>query len=115
MIDIILPSICGRVRFLAALITLSVAIPRLPVFDAAVATLGLFDAVAYSYALLPLGVALVITSYRWRLSPIGRLIAVLGFAAWVTLTFAAVSVTSIAINAIMAAVMFTEILAHHDC
>jgi hypothetical protein len=103
------------VRFVVALITLAVAIPRLPVFDAVVGTLGLFDAVAYSYALLPLGVALAITSYRWRLSPAGRFVAVIAFVAWVTLTFAAVSVTSIIINAIMATIMFSEILAHHDC
>jgi hypothetical protein len=45
----------------------------------------------------------------------GRLVAMLSFVAWVTLAFAASSVTSIAIGFIVAGVLFTEILAHHDC
>jgi hypothetical protein len=116
MLDKIIPPLCVRVRFVAALATLAVAVPRLPVFDALiVAQLGFFVPSVYAYLLLPLGLALVVTSYRWRLHWVGRLVALLGFVAWVTLVFAASSVTSIAINAIMAGVLFTEILAHHDC
>lgn len=116
MLDKIIPPLCGRVRFVAALITLAVAVPRLPVFSAwIVAPLGFFVPAVYAYMLLPLGLALVVTSYRWRVQWVGRLVAMLSFVAWVTLTFAASSVTSIAISAIMAGVLFTEILAHHDC
>lgn len=116
MLDKITPPLCGRVRFIVTLITLAVAVPRLPVFDALiVAQLGFFVPSVYAYMLLPLGLALGVTSYRWRTHWFGRLVALLGFVAWVTLTFAASSVTSIAINAIMAGVLFTEILAHHDC
>ena len=116
MLDKIIPPLCGRVRFVAALITLAVAVPRLPVLDfLPSAPLGFLLPSVYAYTLLPLGLALVVTSYRWRLHWIGRLVALLGFVAWVTLTFAVSSVTSIAINAVFAGVLFTEILAHHDC
>jgi hypothetical protein len=116
MLDKIIPPLCGRVRFLVALITLTVAVPRLPMLDfLPSAPLGLLVPAVYAYTLLPLGLALVVTSYRWRVHWAGRLVAMLSFVSWVTLTFAALSVTSIAINAIMAGVLFTEILAHHDC
>ena len=116
MLDRIIPPLCGRVRFVAALITLAVAVPRLPVLDfLPSAPLGLLVPSVYAYMLLPLGIALAVTSYRWRTHWAGRLVAMLSFVAWVTLVFAASSVTSIAINAIMAGVLFTEILAHHDC
>ena len=116
MLNKIIPPLCGRVRFVAALITLAVAVPRLPVFDAwIVAPLGFFVPSVYAYILLPLGLALVVTSYRWRTHWAGRLVAMLSFVAWVTLAFASSSVTSIAIDAIFAGVLFIEILAHHDC
>lgn len=116
MIEKITPPYCGRVRLVVAAITLTVAIPRLPFLAPVnVAELGFFVPAVYAYILLPLGVALVVTSYRWRLHWVGRLMAVLGFAAWVTLAFAASSVTSIAINIIMAVLMFLEIVDHHDC
>ena len=116
MIDIITPPLCGRVRFVAALVMLAVAFPRLPMVSGFnYGVLGLFDAATYAYALFPLGVLLLITSYRWRLAPFGRAVAVLGFAAWVTLGAATTRLTSLLIDAIMAVIMFTEIVARNDC
>lgn len=116
MIDRLPPPLCGRVRLLVAAITLAVAIPRLPVFSAVnYAALNLFDAAMYGYALLPIGLALAVTSYRWRLRAVGRFIAVMGFVAWVTLAFATLSVTSRLIDIILAGVLMLEIIDRHDC
>jgi hypothetical protein len=65
--------------------------------------------------LLPIGVALAITSYWHRLRFVGRFVAVLGFAAWVTLAFASPSATSILIDIILAVTLLLEIISRHDC
>jgi hypothetical protein len=115
MIDKLLPPVCARVRFLVAAITIAVAIPRIPGVTAPSSTLAFFDHGVYAFSLLPVGIALAITSYRGRLRFAGRFVAVLGFAAWVTLAFASPSATSILIDIILAVTLLLEIISRHDC
>ena len=115
MIDRLLPPVCARVRFLVAALTIAVAIPRIPGVTAPSSALAFFDPGIYAYVLLPVGVALAITSYRGRLRFVGRFVAVLGFAAWVTLAFASPSATSILIDIILAVTLLLEIISRHDC
>lgn len=110
---------CGpSVRRLVAALTLAVGLPRLPIFGAQVVytPLRFVDPWVYGVALTALGVALMATAYRgWRLRPWGRLVAALGFAAWVMLAAATNSTTSLLINVAVASVLLTEVWTVGPC
>lgn len=111
---------CGRqVRRMVALLTLAVGVPRLPIFDGETiyfALLRFFDPWVYGVMLTTLGVALWATVYRgWRMRPLGRLVAAVGFAAWVTLAAATDSVTSMLINLTVASVLLAEVWTMGPC
>lgn len=111
---------CGRqVRRLAAALTLAVGVPRLPLFDGTevvYTALRFVDPWVYGVMMTALGLALLATAYGgWRLRPWGRLVAALGFAAWVMLAAATSSATSLLINLAVASVLLAEVWTVGPC
>lgn len=106
-----------EVRRLAAALTLAVGVPRLPIF----AQTPTFDPLrfvapwVYGVMLTALGLALLVTSYRGRLSVPGRLTAALGFAAWVMLAAATSSATSWLVNVAVASTLLAEVWTLKRC
>lgn len=107
------------VRRLVALLTLAVAVPRLPFWPGppVVYPLRLLPQEVFGWLTLFIGLTLLLTACnRWRLHPVGRLIAVLGFATWLTLAAATTSVTSMIVDVAIAYALLGEILSlRHDC
>lgn len=106
-----------QVRRLTAALTLAVGVPRLPVFATA-PSVDLLRFVApwvYGVMLTALGLALLVTSYRGRLSLAGRLTAALGFAAWVMLAAATSSATSWLVNVAVASTLLAEVWTLRRC
>lgn len=100
------------VRRLVAWISLAVALPRLPIWTgpAIVYPLQLLPQAAFGWMLLAVGVGLLATGGRWRLHWWGRLTAVVGFAAWITLAAATTSATSLMIDILIAWALLGEIV-----
>jgi len=102
-----------QVRRLIAMISLAVGLPRLP----GVAELFAFaphrfgEPEFFGFILTAVGIALMFTSYHGRLTVYGRMVAGLGFVAWVTLAAATLSVTSLLIDVTISASLFFEIVA----
>jgi hypothetical protein len=100
------------VRRMVGWISLAVALPRLPGWPgpSIVYPLQLLPQATFGLMLLAVGIGLLATGNRWRLHWTGRLLAVLGFSAWVTLAAATTSVTSLLIDAVIAWALLGEIV-----
>lgn len=101
----------GReVRRLAAVLTLAVGLPRLPlvhdVFSFAPQRFGTPD--VFGVLCTVVGLLLLATAYERRLTIWGRLAATLGFVTWVTLAAATVSATSLLIDLAVALSLLME-------
>ena len=110
----------GRdVRVMVALFTLAVALPRLPFWPGSTPTvnpLRFLPAEAFGWITLALGIALLLTAGRWRTKMAGRLVAFVGLIVWALLAGATFSITSRAIDIIIAYAMLGEIGAgRNDC
>lgn len=62
-----------------------------------------------------IGVGLLVTSYKWRTTISGRIIASIGFVAWVGLAAATSSTTSVLIDFTVAVILFLEVITKHPC
>lgn len=109
------PKQCAIPRFIVALFTLWVGIPRLPFFDASFSPLKFIDPWIYGVIMTTIGVGLLVTSYKWRTTISGRVIASIGFVAWVGLTAATSSTTSVLIDFTIAVILFLEVITKHPC
>lgn len=101
----------GReVRRLAAVLTLAIGLPRLPLvhdmFPFAPQRFGTPD--MFGVLCTVAGLLLLATAYERRLTIWGRLTAVLGFVTWVTLAGATVSTTSLLIDLAVALSLLME-------
>ena len=114
-LNLLKPKQCAIPRFLAALFTLAVGGPRLPFFDATFGPLKFIDPWIYGIIMTIIGLGLLITSYCSRTSIGGRIIAAVGFVAWIGLAVATSSITSVLFDLIIAIILFTEVLAKHPC
>jgi hypothetical protein len=103
----------GRdVRVMCAMFTLAVALPRLPLWPGAQPTvnpLRLLPPEVFGWICLVLGIALLLTSGRWRCRFVGRSVAFAGLLVWALLAGATTSATSFLIDIIIAYAMFGEI------
>lgn len=105
---------CGHaVRKMAAMLTLAVGLPRLPMFDAVYSPLRFMEPWVYGIVMTVLGLALYITSSR-RLTAVGRVIAATGFTMWIVLAAATSSTTSFLIDLVVASVLLAEVWAQRD-
>lgn len=108
----------GRdVRRLVAMLTLAVALPRLPGWPGPVVVypLRLLPPEVFGYLTLVVGLTLWLTACnRWRLRPAGRLAAVLAFATWLTLAAATTSATSVMVDLVIAYALLGEIVGQED-
>lgn len=102
-----------QVRRLVAWLTLAVGLPRLPLpwptDGPAFAPLRFLPPEAYGVLMTALGVALMVTAYRGRLSVVGRLVAAAGFVQWMMLAAATPSATSLLIDLAVASVLLAEV------
>lgn len=103
----------GRdVRVMCALFTLAVALPRLPLWPGDtpnVNPLRLLPPEVFGWICLILGIALLVTTGRWRCKMAGRLVAFVGLIVWALLAGATLSVTSLFIDIIIAYAMLGEV------
>lgn len=105
------------VRRLLALLTLAVALPRLPIWPgpAIVYPLRLLPQEAFGWLTLVVGIALLLTSCNGqRLQLPGRLTSVLAFATWLTLAAATSSATSLLVDLAIAYALLGEIVGQED-
>jgi len=109
------PKQCAIPRFIAALFTLWVGIPRLPFFDTPFSPLKFIDPWIYGIIMTIIGTGLLITSYKYRASVGGRIIAAVGFVAWIGLAVATSSTTSVLIDLTIATILFFEVITKHPC
>ena len=108
---------CGReVRRLISVLTLAVGLPRLPfvhnVFSFAPQRFG--EPEVFGVLCTIIGLLLFVTSYKWRLTLFGRLVAVFGFVTWITLAVATISATSLLIDLALAMSLLWEIGTLHE-
>lgn len=106
----VLPPRGQEVRRLAALLTLAVGIPRLPLVHDILpfASQRFGPPELFGVLCTMVGLLLLVTAYGLRLTILGRLVAVLGFVTWVTLAASTTSATSFLIDAVVAASMLVE-------
>ena len=92
---------------------LGVALPRLPFWPGPpiVYPLKLLPQATFGWLTLAVALALLATTWRWRLHFGGRFIALLAFVTWIILAAATSSVTSMILDVIFAWAMFGEIIA----
>lgn len=109
------PPQCAIPRFLASLFTLWVGIPRLPFLDAPFSPLKFIDPWVYGIILTFVGTALLYTSYKHRLTVVGRSVAAVGFIAWIGLAAATSSLTSLGIDITVSIILFIEVIAKYPC
>lgn len=104
---------CGHaVRKMAAMLTLAVGLPRLPMFDAVYSPLRFMEPWVYGIVMTVLGLALYITSFGCgRLTVAGRVIAAIGFTMWIVLAAATSSATSFLVDLVVASVLLAEVWA----
>jgi len=104
------------VRKLTAFVLLAIAIPRLPFYPGPpiLYPLGIFPGEVFGWMALFVSAGLLLTANKWRLRAVGRFMAVLSFALWITLAAATTSVTSMLLDIIFAYAMFGEIIAYQD-
>ena len=114
-LNLLKPKQCAVPRFIAAWFTLWVGIPRLPFFDASFSPLKFIDPWIYGVIMTTIGAGLLITSYKWRTAIAGRIIASIGFVAWIGLAVATTSATSVLIDFTIATILFLEVIAKHPC
>ena len=99
-----------QVRRLAAVLSLAVGVPRLQlvgdVFAFAPQRFGPPELFGVLCTLV--GILLLATAYERRLRISGRLVAVVGFATWVTLAAATTSATSLLVDLAVAASLLME-------
>lgn len=108
---------CGvQVRRLLAWMMLAAGVPRLPGLSDVlpVGRLRAGDPEMMGVVLLLVGVLMLATCYRWRLTLFGRMTAALSFACWVTLAAVTTSATSFMVDLGMAACALAEVWTLRD-
>lgn len=105
-----------EVRRLVAILTLAVGFPRLSfvhdLFPFAPQRFG--EPEMFGVLCTIVGLLLLVTAYKWRLTILGRLVAVLGFVTWITLAAATISATSLLIDLAVALSLLWEIGSLHE-
>jgi hypothetical protein len=104
------------VRRMVAMMTLAVAIPRLPIWANAPAfsPLRLLPPEAFGWLCLAVGLSLLVTGGRWRVRLRGRLAALGALVVWALLTGATNSATSLLIDLVIMWALLGEIGAGRD-
>ncbi len=106
------------VRRLVAWLTLSVALPRLPLFGPSatmtVYPLGILPQETFGWIFLTAGLVLLATGGRWRLRMRGRLAALAALVAWSVLAAATSSATSRLLDLAIMYALVGEIIAGRD-
>lgn len=100
----------AELRLLAAAICLSIGVPRLALTHAAlpVAAHRFGEPQAWGWLFVVVGLALLVTCWRWRFTPAGRIIAGLGAVAFVGLAAATTGATSFGVDVSLACALAWE-------
>lgn len=105
-------------RVVMALVLLGIALPRLPFWSKILPgyQLDLLSSDVFGWIGLVIGIGLLLTACGLRLRAVGRGVAILAFAMWVTLAFASPSQTAIWVELAFAYAALGEIAAHdYEC
>lgn len=100
----------AELRLLVAAISLSIGLPRLAfahhVLPFAAHRFGQPE--AWGWLFVAIGIVLLTTSYRWRLTPAGRIAAGIGAVSFVALAAASTSATSVMVDLSLACALAWE-------
>lgn len=109
---------CGNeVRKAAAIFTLWVGVPRLPIFsEVPFNPLRFADQWVYGIVMTVVGILLLATCWNgYRHTIGGKVIAGIAFVCWSMLAAATMSITSFGINLTMAIILLTEVWKNGPC
>lgn len=100
----------AELRLLVAAIALAVGVPRIAALHTALpfAAHRFGTPETWGWVFAVLGLALLVTSYRWRLTPVGRIIAGIGAVSFVALMAASTSATSVGVDFSLACALAWE-------